>query len=63
MIEDGIGRCLRQAEHIRVYLRHKYSVTANQVMVTTVINTKYSSNITNEIDVNILDKSYELLSY
>jgi hypothetical protein len=36
-----IGKCLRQLEHIRVHLSHRYSITVNQVMVATVRLSKW----------------------
>ena len=36
MNEERTGKCLRQVEHIRGHLGHKYSIAVNQVMVTTV---------------------------
>jgi hypothetical protein len=34
--EERTGKCLRQVEHIRGHLWHRYSITVNQVMVGTV---------------------------
>ena len=36
MNEEMTGKCLRQVEHIRGHLWHKYSITVTQVMVATV---------------------------
>ena len=36
MNEEKTGKSLRQVEHIRGHLLHRYSVTVNQVMVVTV---------------------------
>jgi len=36
MSEEMTGKCLRQVEHIRGEMRHRYSVTVSQVMMTTV---------------------------
>ena len=36
MNEELTGKCLRQVEHIRGHLCHRYSITVNQVMVATV---------------------------
>ena len=36
MNEEMVRLRLPQTEHIRVHLRHRYSVTINQVMVRTV---------------------------
>jgi hypothetical protein len=36
MNEERTGKCLRQVEHIRDHLWHRYSITVNQVMVSTV---------------------------
>ena len=36
MNEERTGKCLRQVEHIRGHLWHRYSITINQVMVATV---------------------------
>jgi hypothetical protein len=36
MNKERTGKCLRQVEHIRGYLWHRYSITVNQVMVTTI---------------------------
>ena len=32
MNEERIGKCLRQVEHIRGHLWHRYSIAVNQVM-------------------------------
>ena len=40
MNEERIGKCLRQVEHIRCHLWHRYSITVNQVMVATIILSK-----------------------
>jgi hypothetical protein len=34
--EERTGKCLRQVEHIRGHLWHRYSITVNQFMVATV---------------------------
>ena len=36
MNEERTGKCLRQVEHIRGHLRHIYSISVNQTIVTTV---------------------------
>ena len=36
MNEERTGKSLRQVEHIRGHLWHRYSITVNQVMVATV---------------------------
>jgi hypothetical protein len=36
MKEERTGKCLRQLEHIRGHLWHRYSITVNQVMLATV---------------------------
>jgi len=36
MNEEMTGKFLRQVEHIRGHLGHRYSITVNQVMVATV---------------------------
>jgi hypothetical protein len=36
MNEERTGKCWRQVEHIRGHLRHRYSITVNQVMMATV---------------------------
>jgi hypothetical protein len=36
MNEERTGKCLRQVEHIRGHLWHRYSIAVNQVMVATV---------------------------
>ena len=36
MNEERTGKCLRQVEHIRSHLWHRYSITVSQVMVATV---------------------------
>jgi hypothetical protein len=41
MYEERTGKCLRQVEHIRGHLGHRYSITVNQVMVTTVKLSKW----------------------
>jgi len=33
MNEESTGKCLRQVEHIRGHLWHRYSITVNQVLV------------------------------
>ena len=33
MNEERTGKCLRQVEHIRGHLLHRYSITINQVQV------------------------------
>jgi len=33
MNEESTGKCLRQVEHIRGHLFHRYSITVNQVQV------------------------------
>jgi len=35
-MRKGPGKCLRQMEHSRGHLWHRYSITVNQVMVATV---------------------------
>jgi len=35
--EEMTGKCLRQVEHIRDHLWHRYSKTVNHVMVAAVI--------------------------
>jgi len=37
MNEKRTGKCLRQVEHIRGYLRRRFSVTGNQVMVAIIL--------------------------
>ena len=39
MNEERTGKCIRQVEHIRGHLWHRYSITVNQVMVA---NLKFS---------------------
>jgi hypothetical protein len=39
--EERTGKCLRQVEHIRGHLWHRYSITVNQVMVATVTFSKW----------------------
>jgi hypothetical protein len=39
--EERTGKCLRQVEHIRGHLWHRYSITGNQVMVATVKFSKW----------------------
>jgi hypothetical protein len=34
--QESTGKCLRQVEHIRCHLWHRYSISINHVMVTTV---------------------------
>jgi hypothetical protein len=41
MNEERIGKCLRQMEHIRGHLWHRYSIAVNQVMVATVKVSKW----------------------
>jgi hypothetical protein len=41
MNEERTGKCLRQVEHIRGHLWHRYSITVNQVMVATVKLSKW----------------------
>jgi hypothetical protein len=36
MKEERTGKCLRQVDHIRVHLWHRYSIMVNQVKVATV---------------------------
>jgi hypothetical protein len=36
MNEERTGKCLRQVENIRGNFGHRYSITVNQVMVTTI---------------------------
>ena len=41
MNEERTGKCLRQVEHIRGHLWHRYSITVNQVMVATIKLSKW----------------------
>jgi len=41
MNEERTGKCLRQMEHIRGQLCHRYSVAVNSVMVATVKLSKW----------------------
>jgi len=42
MNEEMTGRWLRQVEHIRGHLGHRYSVTFDQIMVVTVKRSKWA---------------------
>ena len=45
MNEERTGKCLRQVEHIRGHLRHRYSITVNQFMVASLLaETLYQGN-------------------
>jgi len=42
MNEEITGKCLWQVEHSRGYLRHRYSITGNEVVVAIVKLSKIS---------------------
>jgi len=41
MNEERTGKCLRQVEHMRGHLWHIYSISVNQVIVTTIKLSKW----------------------
>jgi hypothetical protein len=49
MNDERAKKCLRQVEHIRGHLWHRYSVTVNQVMMATVKHQEWDDfNLTNK---------------
>jgi hypothetical protein len=55
--EERTGKCLRQVEHIRGHLWHRYSITVNQVMVATVQVSKW------RLQINQWGSCYSIFSF
>ena len=45
MNEERTGKCLRQEEHIRGHLLHRYSITVNPVVVAIVQTFEVMNNV------------------